>query len=48
MVKALYDPIVILIAVDPKLVEIALAHNSHITATDLAAQSKADVELLRT
>jgi hypothetical protein len=48
LVKALYDPTVIRIAVDLKLVDKALAHGSSITANELATQSKADVELIRT
>ncbi|KAF3036815.1 hypothetical protein E8E12_006039 [Didymella heteroderae] len=46
MFMALYDPIVIRIAVDLKLVDIALAHGNPITAAELARQSKADVELI--
>ncbi|KAH6625700.1 S-adenosyl-L-methionine-dependent methyltransferase [Boeremia exigua] len=43
----LYDPIVIRLAVDLKLVDITLAHNSPITAAELAEKSNADVELIR-
>ncbi|CAN9329794.1 unnamed protein product [Alternaria alternata] len=43
---SLYDPIVIIIAVDLKLVDIAVAHNGPITATELAEKSKADIRLI--
>ncbi|KAJ4369437.1 hypothetical protein N0V86_009271 [Didymella sp. IMI 355093] len=46
MFLALYDPVAIRIAVDLKLVDIALDHGSPITTAEFATQSKADVDLI--
>lgn len=45
--KDIYDPIVIRIAVDLDLVDIALAHGGPISLSELAEKSKADPDLLR-
>ncbi|KAI4619691.1 hypothetical protein J4E83_005546 [Alternaria metachromatica] len=43
---AIYDPIVIILAVDLNLVDIAVANNGPITAAELAEKSKADLRLI--
>lgn len=45
--QGIYDPIVIRIAVDLNLVDIALAHGGPIALTELAEKSKGDPDLIR-